>query len=85
MKPREIASQIFRLHSRTSIINLRFYDTAIIPLDENSAEITVTANVQGRATNGGRFSDTEEIIIEAVKQEEEWRFASFEQVEILKR
>ncbi len=83
--PREIAAQVFRLHSRASRVDLRFYDISITLTGEKKAEIIATVNVQGRAPEGGRFSETEEAFIEVVKEEDEWKFASFEQIEILER
>ncbi len=86
MTPHQIAGEVFRVHSRVSELSLRFYDINIFMLSEQFVEVRTTANLQAATGERGSFSESVELLIMMTKEEDgEWRFASFEQVEILQR
>lgn len=85
MSPQELASEIFRLQTRTAKINIDFFDTSISLLNQDKASVSTTTRYEIHGETSNTHSDVEEIRIKLIKEEDEWLFTLFEQIEILER
>ncbi len=87
LRPQEVAAEVARVHARVASFSLRLHDVSIALAGDSRAEITATASVRGSGQNWGErpHQDSLQVNIEMVKVDGEWRFAKFEEVQVLQR
>jgi hypothetical protein len=78
----EFSSLIFRLRGMFTYMKLQFYDLQIV-VDGEVAAVTGTAKLDMRTHIGEAVSEVREIDAKLVKVDGKWRFASFNEAQVL--
>ncbi len=68
-----------------SEISLKFYDFAIDFPEKGSAQVNLTASMEGKLTTGEFIEDLHELKCKLQKIEDIWRLKEIEMVEVLKK
>lgn len=88
--PRDIPSDelpaiVLRIRSEYSAISLMFHDFVIEFPEQDSAQVNVTAVMEGKSTSGKTIEDFHELRCNLEKIKEVWRFKEVEVVEVLRK
>jgi len=88
--PRDILSDelpaiVFRIRSEYSSISLMFHDFVIEFPEQHSAQVNVTAVIEGLSAGGKPIEDLHELKCNLEKIEEVWRLKEVEVVEVLRK
>ena len=88
--PRDILSDelpaiVFRIRSEYSAMSLMFHDFVIEFPEQDTAQVNVTAIMEGKSASGEPVEDLHELKCNMEKIEEVWRLKGIEVVEVLKK
>ena len=81
----ELPAIVFRIRSEYSAISLMFHDFVIEFYEQDTAQVNVTAIMEGKSARGKPIEDLHELRCNLEKTEEVWRLKEVEVVEVLKK
>ena len=81
----ELSTLVLSERSQYSEISLKFYDFVIDFPDKGTAEVNLTASMEGKLTTGELIEDLHELKCKVQKIEDIWRLKEIEIVEVLKK
>ena len=81
----ELPAIVFRVRSEYSAISLMFHDFVIEFYEQDTAQVNVTAIMEGKSARGKPVEDLHELRCNLEKTEEVWRLKEVEVVEVLKK
>ena len=81
----EMTPLVLNVRSRYSEISLKFHDFVIDFPEKGTAQVAVTATMEGKLTTGETVEDLHELKCGLLKTEDVWRLNEIEVVEVLKK
>ena len=81
----ELSTLVLSERSQYSEISLRFYDFVIDFPEKGTAQVNLTASMEGKLTTGEFIEDLHELKCKLEKIEDIWRLKEIEMVEVLKK
>ena len=81
----ELPAIVFRMRSEYSAISLTFHDFAIELPEQDTAQVNVTAVMEGKSASGEPVEDIHELKCILQKIDEVWRLKEIGVVEVLKK
>ena len=81
----ELSTLVLSERSQYSEIFLKFYDFVIDFPEKGTAEVNLTASMEGKLTTGEFIEDLHELKCKLQKIEDIWRLKEIEMVEVLKK
>ena len=81
----ELPAIVLRMRSEFSAISLTFHDFIIEFPEQDTAQVNVTAIMEGKSASGEPVEDLHELKCDLEKIDEVWRLKEIEVVEVLKK
>lgn len=81
----ELSTLVLSERSQYSEISLKFYDFVIDFPEKGTAEVNLTASMEGKLTTGEFVEDLHELKCKLQKIEDSWRLKEIKVVEVLKK
>ncbi|MDY6881077.1 MAG: hypothetical protein V2J25_04735 [Desulfatiglans sp.] len=81
----EVSTFFLSTRSQYSEISLKFYDFTIAFPGGDTAQVTLTASMEGRSRGGESIQDHHELACTLLKIQDVWRFQEIEVVEVLRK
>lgn len=81
----ELPTLVLSARSQCSEISLKFYDFVIDFPEKGTAQVNLTASMEGKLTTGEFIEDHHELKCRLQKTEDIWRLKEIEMVEVLKK